>query len=82
MLIALPERALAAILKPGDAAQLPLRAFGVELANRRTVDRCHALGLRVDFWTVNDAATATRLLALGADGIMSDDPAAVVSALG
>ena len=38
---------------------------------------CHDLGLRVDFWTVNEPDEARRLLALGADGIMTDDPARV-----
>jgi glycerophosphoryl diester phosphodiesterase len=61
----------------GDAAQLP-----VSLGKQWVVDRAHARGLRVDFWTVNDAATARRLLALGADGIMTDDPAAVAPAFG
>jgi len=53
----------------GTAAQLPL-----SLARPWVIARCQALGLRVDFWTVNDAATAQRLVALGADGIMTDDP--------
>jgi glycerophosphoryl diester phosphodiesterase len=59
----------------GDAAQLP-----VQLGQRWIIERAHARGLRVDFWTVNDAATARRLLDLGADGIMTDDPAAVAPA--
>ena len=41
------------------------------------VARCRRLGVRLDFWVVNDAATAERLLGLGADGIMTDDPAAI-----
>jgi glycerophosphoryl diester phosphodiesterase len=53
-------------------AQLPLR-----LATPWVVARCRALGLAVDYWTVNDAALATRLLALGVDGIMTDDPARI-----
>ena len=44
--------------------------------NRRAAVGCHR-GLRVDFWTVNDPTTARRLLDLGADGIMTDDPAAL-----
>jgi glycerophosphoryl diester phosphodiesterase len=35
------------------------------------------MGIRVDFWTINDPAEARRLLELGADGIMTDDPAAI-----
>ena len=60
----------------GTVAQLP-----VWLARRWVVERCHALGLRVDFWTVNDPAQARHIAALGADGIMTDDPATIVPAL-
>jgi glycerophosphoryl diester phosphodiesterase len=76
-ILALPRWAGRRLVRPGDAAQLPL-----SLARPRVVERCHALGLRVDYWTVNDAATARRLLALGADGVMTDDPAAVAPAFG
>jgi glycerophosphoryl diester phosphodiesterase len=41
------------------------------------VRRCHALGLRVDVWTVNLPAEARRMIALGVDGIMTDDPACI-----
>lgn len=41
----------------------------------------HALGLRVVAWTVNDAATIARLIALGADGLISDRPDRVRAAL-
>ena len=39
--------------------------------------KCHQIGLRVDFWTVDDRDEAQRLLALGADGIITNDPAAL-----
>ena len=45
------------------------------------IRRCHALGLQVDYWTVNEPALARSLVDLGADGIMTDDPAAIVPAL-
>ena len=38
------------------------------------VAACHDLGVAVYVWTVNDRALATRLLAAGADGIITDDP--------
>src|ERR1700694_2059822 len=70
-LVSLPAAAQRGPLAPaGTAAQRP-----VSRALPWVVGRCHALGLRVDFWTVNDAAQARRLVALGADGIMTDDPA-------
>ena len=71
---AIAQSTLAEVRAAG--AQLP-----VSLARRWVVKRCHALGLRVDFWTVNDPAQARHIAALGADGIMTDDPAAIVPAL-
>jgi glycerophosphoryl diester phosphodiesterase len=76
-LLGLPTWLQRGPLRPaGNAAQLPLR-----FSTRAVVERCHALGLRVDFWTANDAETARRLAALGADGIMTDDPRTVVRAV-
>jgi glycerophosphoryl diester phosphodiesterase len=65
----------------GDAAQVPLKAWGVTFAKPKTITRLHELGLRVDFWTVDDPALAKDLLAMGADGIMTDDPRAICGAL-
>jgi glycerophosphoryl diester phosphodiesterase len=56
----------------GQAAQLPDR-----LGTRAVIQKCHALGLVVHYWTINDPARARALLALGADGIMTDDPRAI-----
>jgi glycerophosphoryl diester phosphodiesterase len=59
----------------GNAAQVPLRVGPLALDTAAVIERFHRRGLRVDFWTVNDPETARRLLALGADGIVTDDPA-------
>ena len=40
----------------------------------------YSAGTQYD-WTVNEPAVAVSLAALGADGIMTDDPAAIVPAL-
>jgi glycerophosphoryl diester phosphodiesterase len=61
----------------GAAAQIPERAGPITLATRDFIAKCHGVGLRVDFWTVDDPARADALLDLGADGIMTDDPAAI-----
>jgi glycerophosphoryl diester phosphodiesterase len=61
----------------GDAIQIPTSAFGINLARPDRLARWHELGLRVDYWVINEPATAVRLLALGADGIMTDDPARI-----
>ena len=77
-LLVTPARAWRQLPFTGSAAQVPLAAGPVRLDRAAFIDRCHRLGLRVDFWTINDRAEAARLLALGADGIMTDDPAAIV----
>lgn len=61
----------------GTAAQVPVSQGAISFDRQPFIAKCHSLGLRVDFWTVDDADTAQRLLALGADGIMTNDPAAI-----
>ncbi|HEV8547487.1 MAG TPA: glycerophosphodiester phosphodiesterase family protein, partial [Polyangiaceae bacterium] len=66
---------------PGARAQIPTHVGPVPIATRFTLEKLHALGLGVDFWTINDPAEARLLVALGADGIMTDDPARIVPAV-
>jgi glycerophosphoryl diester phosphodiesterase len=61
----------------GTAAQVPVSQGAIRFDRTPFIAKCHNLGLRVDFWTIDDPATAERLLALGADGIMTNDPAAL-----
>lgn len=70
----LPRAALRWLRVSGHAAQVPRRAYGVSFASQGAIDRFHTLGLRVDFWTIDDPAEAARLFAMGADGVMTDDP--------
>jgi glycerophosphoryl diester phosphodiesterase len=65
----------------GTRAQIPTRSGRFELATPRTIAKLKRLGLGVDFWTINDPAEARALVALGADGIMTDDPARIVPAV-
>jgi len=76
----LPEGALAQLSLSGRAAQWPPHAWPIHFAQRGLIERCHRLGMRVDFWTINDPDEARRLLDLGADGVMTDDPARVARA--
>jgi glycerophosphoryl diester phosphodiesterase len=61
----------------GNSAHIPVVHTGIRLDGRRFIARCRALGLRVDYWVVDDPEEARRLLNLGATGIMSDDPGVI-----
>ena len=80
-LLLLPERALRLFPLAGRAAQLPVRAGPLRLDTPAFVAKVHALGLALHYWTIDDPTEARRLLALGADGIMTDDPARIASGL-
>jgi glycerophosphoryl diester phosphodiesterase len=57
-----------------DCVQVPVRAGGIPLADRRLIDAAHEAGLPVHVWTVDEPAELDRLLDLGVDGLMSDRP--------
>jgi glycerophosphoryl diester phosphodiesterase len=59
----------------GTAAQIPVAQGRIRFDRAPFVAKCHSIGLRVDYWTVDDPDEAVRLIGLGADGIMTNDPA-------
>lgn len=63
------------------AAQIPRRHGPLPIATPGFIAKCHALGMRVDIWTVNDAAEAAMLFSLGVDGVMTDVPETLMPAL-
>jgi glycerophosphoryl diester phosphodiesterase len=65
----------------GTRAQIPTRSGPFHFATRGTLRKLHRLGLSVDFWTINDPEEAKALVLLGADGVMTDDPARIVPAV-
>ena len=56
------------------AAQVPVKAKGLTIVRRSVVDTAHRHGVDVHVWTIDDAAEMHRLLDLGVDGIMTDQP--------
>ena len=62
-------------------AQVPVRAGRVTIVDERLVATAHDLGVQVHVWTIDDRAEMERLLDLGVDGIMTDDPATLRSVL-
>ncbi len=69
--------ALARKLVAGDAAQIPTHSGPIRLDGTRFLEKCRKLGIRTDFWVVNDPAQARSLLDAGATGVMTDDPALI-----
>ncbi|POM22636.1 Glycerophosphoryl diester phosphodiesterase [Actinomadura rubteroloni] len=65
---------LAALAAAGVAcAQVPAALGPLRVVTAPFVAQCHALGLKVHAWTINDQPTMDRLLDLGVDGIMTDE---------
>ena len=71
-----PRTALRWLRVEGFAAQVPRRAYGVSFTTQDALDRFHAVGVKVELWTIDDPDEADRLVALGADGVMTNDPRA------
>ena len=63
---------------PMDALQIPVQHQGILLATPQLIQAAHACKMSVHFWTINSADEMRHLLAIGADGIMSDDPELLV----
>jgi glycerophosphoryl diester phosphodiesterase len=64
-----------------DALQVPLRHRGIPVVTPRFVRAAHARGVRVDAWTINQADEMRRLLDLGVDVIMTDQPGTLAEVL-
>lgn len=76
-LLSLPAMLWRQLPFTGNAAQVPTKQGPIHFDRAPFVAKCHSLGLRVDYWVVDDVADAARLLELGADGIMTNDPAKI-----
>jgi glycerophosphoryl diester phosphodiesterase len=85
LVLGAPRLLLAAAARRGwvgrQALQIPWRYKGLRFDRPGLLARGHAAGMRVDYWTVNAPQVARDLVRLGADGIMTDDPARVVAAI-
>ncbi|MFA5074240.1 MAG: glycerophosphodiester phosphodiesterase [Nitrospirota bacterium] len=63
-----------------DAPWYKARGYSIislrkETVEKKVIDACHAEGIRIYVWTVDDEKTMKRLLAWGVDGIFSNRPA-------
>jgi len=59
------------------AAMIPRTHRRIRLDTSRFIRRCRTLGLRVDYWVVNEPDAARELLNRGATGIITDDPSRI-----
>lgn len=63
-----------------DALQLPASGW-LGSTRRGFVDRARDRGLAVHYWTIDDEAMMRRLVAIGADGLMTNRPARLTRVL-
>jgi glycerophosphoryl diester phosphodiesterase len=66
---------------PAQALQIPPAHGGIDLVTPATVAAAHRHGMEMHVWTINDTPEIERLLDLDVDGVMSDLPGLVVSAV-
>lgn len=60
-----------------QAAQVPTHYGRLRLDTPRFLAEVRKTGAQTHFWTINDPTEAERLLALGADGVVTDDVRAI-----
>ena len=65
----------------GRIASIPLRRGPIPLATRRLVDYAHRAGVAVHVWTIDDPVEMDRLLDIGVDGVMTDEPAVLLEVM-
>jgi glycerophosphoryl diester phosphodiesterase len=66
---------------PAVAYQVPERQGDLVVVDEKFVTAAHRAGKAVHVWTVNDAESMERLIALGVDGIISDVPTTLCGVL-
>lgn len=64
-----------------DALQIPMSALGMSTITPRTMRAFQHAGVHVHVWTVNDAAHMRQLIALGVNGVVTDETPVAVRTL-
>lgn len=67
---------------PLDAVQVPIRQGPIRVVTQRFVDACHAADIAVHVWVINDPKQMKNLLAMGVDGIVTDNGSAAAQVFG
>ncbi len=63
-----------AYVPPGLFLHVPRSSGGLEVLTRPFVRRASRYGMKIHAWTINEPDEMRRLIELGVDGIMTDDP--------
>jgi glycerophosphoryl diester phosphodiesterase len=71
-----------ALARPVQALQIPTGKGPIRFDSPTFMGRMKAAGLELHYWTINDAEEMLRLVALGADGIVTDRTDIAVKTLG
>lgn len=71
----------ARVLRDIDALQIPEKQRALRIFTSSLVRAAHRLGVEVHVWTINDPVSMKRLVAAGADGIVTDRADLAVSIL-
>lgn len=66
---------------PAAAAQVPEESSGYHVLTPRFVADAHNRGMELHVWTINDKASMVRMLGLGVDGIITDNPSLLLAVL-
>lgn len=67
-----PQRVIDSLLRPYAALQVPPTYRGLAVVTPRSIAAAHAAGCEVHVWTIDDDRQMRDLLAMGADGIVTN----------
>ena len=60
--------------KRSKLLQIPENWNGIKVFTKKLLQRSHSLGFKVHVWTVNNKKEMQKLIDLGVDGLMTDEP--------
>ena len=61
--------------------RMPETKHGIRLLTKRFIRYCHKRDIKIQIWTINEADEMRRLLAMGVDGLFTDDPSLMLEVL-
>ena len=64
-----------------DSIELPIKAAGISLMDKRLIDAAKKRGMAIRYWTINDKKTMNRLIQLDVDGIITNRPNVLIELL-